>query len=396
VIVASSFLALVVGAVLGLLGGGGSILMLPVLVYVAGLSTSEGVTMSLLVVGTTSAAALIPHARARRIDWKVGLSFGVAGTAGALLGGFVSPHLPGGLLLAGFGALMVTTAVAMLRAGRGGPRPRSTLRVPLVLVNGGGVGFIAGLVGAGGGFLVVPALVLFGGLSVRVAIGTSLLVISMQSIAGFLTHLRDGSINAELALFVTLAAVSGSVLGARFSGRVSQLQLRRAFAWLVLALGSFMMIRESPGAIREGSIKEMTTWVAPLAGGTVIGLAGALLWLFNGRISGISGIAGGLSTAKRGERSWRVAFLLGLLTGGAALYRVFPEAFGVSASSLAMTVLAGALVGAGTTLANGCTSGHGVCGVSRLSRRSIVATVTFVGTGAISAYLFHHLSGAST
>jgi uncharacterized membrane protein YedE/YeeE len=119
----------------------------------------------------------------------------------------------------------------------------------------------------------------------------------------------------------------------------------------------------------------------------MIGGAGALLWLLAGRIAGVSGIVGGIFSARVDGRRWRVGFLLGLVVGGGVIARLAPAAFEPSTASLPLAVVAGALVGVGTTLANGCTSGHGVCGTSRLSKRSIVATATFMAAGMIAVYL---------
>lgn len=138
--------------------------------------------------------------------------------------------------------------------------------------------------------------------------------------------------------------------------------------------------------------------VPALAGGALIGLSASLLLMLNGRVAGISGIVGGLmgSDRKTGEASWRLAFVIGLLAGGVALYMVRPQSFdgGPTVSPL-LIALAGLFVGVGTTLGNGCTSGHGVCGMSRLSKRSIVATCVFMATGMLVTFLVRHVAGAS-
>ncbi len=138
----------------------------------------------------------------------------------------------------------------------------------------------------------------------------------------------------------------------------------------------------------------MTSIVIPLLGGVLIGIAASLLLLFNGRIAGISGIAGGLLTAPPGDRPWRLAFLGGLLVGGAALAVFLPSTIGPPVvSGVGLTVAAGLLVGFGTRLANGCTSGHGVCGIGRGSVRSIAATVTFMVAGALTVFVVRHVVG---
>lgn len=129
-----------------------------------------------------------------------------------------------------------------------------------------------------------------------------------------------------------------------------------------------------------------------LLGGALIGLSASLLLLTHGKIAGISGLLGGLFVPGTGDRAFRLWFLAGLLVAGAALAVVLPSAFGPSPSTpLWLVVLAGLLVGYGTRLGNGCTSGHGVCGVSRLSVRSIVATLTFVAVGMATTFVVRHL-----
>jgi uncharacterized membrane protein YedE/YeeE len=129
-----------------------------------------------------------------------------------------------------------------------------------------------------------------------------------------------------------------------------------------------------------------------LGGGALIGVAASILWAFNGRIAGISGIVGGLLAPLRGDWGWRAWFVSGLLLGGLGAAVVSPERFDLSGvPALPFVALAGVLVGVGTRLGNGCTSGHGVCGTSRLSKRSIAATLTFMVTGAITVFVARNL-----
>jgi len=201
-----ALLAVLVGVTLGLLGGGGSILMVPLLVYVAGVPTGRAITTSLFVVGVTSLAALLPHLRRGTVQWRTGLVFGAAAMAGAFAGCLVSGHLPGPVLLGGFAVMMIATAVAMLRGRRAGAAVVSAHPLARTLLTGVAVGAVAGLVGAGGGFLVVPALALLGGLAMPAAISTSLLVIALQSAAGFTGHLGTTALGA--------AALGAAALGA--------------------------------------------------------------------------------------------------------------------------------------------------------------------------------------
>jgi uncharacterized membrane protein YfcA len=250
-------LAVVVGVVLGLLGGGGSILMVPLLVYVAGLDAKEAIATSLLVVGVTSATGAIAHARAVRVQWRTGVIFGGAGMVGAYVGGRLSAFIAGDVLLGAFAVMMAVTAVAMLRGRRDVDPAKVRDRLPLVRVvlDGAVVGLVTGLVGAGGGFLVVPALALLGGLPMPVAVGTSLVVIAMKSTAGLAGYMSSVSIDWAFAAAVTLAAVVGSLIGGPLAGKVSPDALRRAFGWFVLVMAGFVGLQELP----------VSVWSSPLA-----------------------------------------------------------------------------------------------------------------------------------
>ena len=139
---------------------------------------------------------------------------------------------------------------------------------------------------------------------------------------------------------------------------------------------------------------ENFTPIASLCGGLLIGLSASLLLLCDGKIAGISGVVGGLLSPTQNDTAWRILFVAGLLTGGLLFGRFAPQVFTFSISrSTGALVLAGLLVGFGTQLSNGCTSGHGVCGISRFSTRSIVATVTFMITGIITVYIINHFLG---
>ena len=137
-----------------------------------------------------------------------------------------------------------------------------------------------------------------------------------------------------------------------------------------------------------------TPW-SSLLGGALIGVSASMLLLLNGRVAGISGIVGGLVRPRAGETSWRAMFVVGLLVGGLLLYVLRPASFGVGAVSLPLSIVAGLFVGFGTRLGSGCTSGHGVCGISRFSGRSIAATVTFMATGAVATFVVQHLIGGT-
>lgn len=261
-------LAVFIGVSLGLLGGGGSILAVPLLVYVVGMDAKEAIATSLLVVGATSAVALIPHARAGRVRWRTGLVFGAAGMVGAYAGGRVAEFIPGTVLLVAFALMMLATAVAMIRGRRAPSTPAHTeLPVGRVLLDGVVVGLVTGLVGAGGGFLIVPALVLLGGMPMSAAVGTSLLVIAMKSFAGLAGYLASVEIDWPVALAITGAAVVGSLLGSRLSGLVPPDTLRKAFGWFVVVMGVVVLVQQVPSEVTASG----WFWAAILGVALVVG-----------------------------------------------------------------------------------------------------------------------------
>lgn len=263
-------LAVVVGLSLGMLGGGGSILTVPLLVYVAGVDAKVAIAASLFVVGVTSLTGMLSHARQGRVMWRTGLIFGLAGMVGAYGAGLVGGRLPGNVLLVAFALMMVATSVAMLRGRKTPATSHQTsdgqLPIKRIIIDGLVVGVVTGLVGAGGGFLVVPALVLLGGLPMSVAVGTSLLVIAMKSFAGLAGYLTSVELPWGLVLGVTAAAVVGSLIGGRLAGKVPEARLRQAFGWFVLVMGVFVLSQQGPA------------WTAPVAIG--LGLAFAVCWRF--------------------------------------------------------------------------------------------------------------------
>jgi uncharacterized membrane protein YfcA/rhodanese-related sulfurtransferase len=255
-------LAAVVGVLLGLLGGGGSILMVPLLMYVGGMETRGAIATSLLVIGASSAVALLPHAVAGRVRWRVGAIFAAAGVVGAHLGGRVARIVPEALLLGGFGVMMVFTALALYRCRRCDDQPAEPLsgaaasKVRLLL-QGFGVGALTGLVGVGGGFLIVPALTLFAGVPTRVAAGTSLMVISLNSLSGFTGHAAELEADPRLLLALVVACAIGSLGGSLLANRAPQRLLRRGFAVVVMAVAVFgflgpTLIAQTPG-VKKGA-----------------------------------------------------------------------------------------------------------------------------------------------
>jgi len=238
-------LSLLIGVSLGLLGGGGSILTVPIMIYALGVGEKSAIASSLLVVGATSAVAVIAHARAGNVVWRVALIFAGAGMAGAFLGGKVAKFLPASLLLVIFAVIMFATAFFMWRGRKATPGVPAAvakpLPIPTILLEGLIVGLVTGLVGAGGGFLVVPALALLGGLPMQKAVGSSLVVIALKSFAGFAGYASHVTIDWELTGIVTAAAIVGSFGGAALAKKVPQEQLRKGFAVFVLVMAVFLL-----------------------------------------------------------------------------------------------------------------------------------------------------------
>jgi uncharacterized protein len=243
--------ALVIGLSLGLLGSGGSILTVPVLVYLVQEPQKLAIAESLAIVGGISLIGALPYARKKMIHWKSVVWFGIPGVAGTYLGAYFSQWLSGAMQLLLFALIMLAAAYTMWRAKN--PRA-STNKHPhwKILLEGLAIGIITGLVGVGGGFLIIPALVLLGGLSMRLAVGTSLLIIAMKSFVGFLKYvevLSGYQVNWSLiALFVGLGAV-GSFTGSFLSQKLPQQLLRKLFAVVLVALGIFILYQNVPGIL---------------------------------------------------------------------------------------------------------------------------------------------------
>ena len=242
-------LALLIGLVLGLLGGGGSILTVPVLVYLLDVPPKEAIATSLVVVGGAATVASLQHALGGRVRWRTGLLFSAAGMAGAVGGGFAADWFPGTVLLVLFALMMVATGVTMLvgRRSAGPPRSGADAAWWVLVLEGLAVGGFTGLVGAGGGFLVVPALALFGGLTMQEAVGTSLLVIALKSGAGFLGHAAHVDIDWAMAGTFTLATILGTLVGSSLSARVPAASLRKGFAVFVLVMAGVVLFQEISG-----------------------------------------------------------------------------------------------------------------------------------------------------
>lgn len=259
-------IGLVVGITLGALGGGGSILTVPALVYLLGLDPRSATTGSLIIVGITTLIGMLPHLRADRIRLGQGTVFGLLGVGGAFAGSLLSTSVPPNVLLAAFAALMLVVSAVMTRrrraaarnetAGRSQVEARTTPMVSLrpfrcdcravgvLLLTATAVGLLTGFFGVGGGFVVVPALVLALRLPMPVAVGTSLVVITVNSASALLSRLgQDVTLDWGVIASFTAAAVLGSLLGARITTRVKPTRLSLAFTVLLVLVALYTAAR---------------------------------------------------------------------------------------------------------------------------------------------------------
>ena len=222
-IAASIALSAMIGVLLGLLGGGGSTLTVPMLTFVTGLA----------------ARTAIAHARAGRVQWRPAVLLGVTGMAGAYIGGRIATHIPEQFTMIVFAGIMITSAVALLRDRAKHTVTAEEFDLPIVkaVVLGFLVGAVSGVTGAAGGFLLVAALTLVCGMTISVAVGTSLVVIAMHCFAALAGRLDGQHIDWQLAAMVTVASVIGSLIGARLTTVIEPSGLRTAFGVLALVMG---------------------------------------------------------------------------------------------------------------------------------------------------------------
>ena len=237
-------LAALIGLSLGLLGGGGSILTVPIFVYVLGIGAKEAIAMSLAVVGATSLFGAASHWRSGNVNVRVALIFGVWAMAGTYLGARLAVFFSGAAQLALFAVVMLLAAVFMFRPPRLTAEPDATpkpMSLALIVVEGIAVGVLTGLVGVGGGFLIVPALVLLGKVPMKQAVGTSLLVIAMKSAAGFVGYLGQVEVDWLFMGMFSAVAIAGILIGTWLVRFVPQHALQRAFAVFLLVMGGFIL-----------------------------------------------------------------------------------------------------------------------------------------------------------
>ena len=243
-------LGLVIGLALGMLGGGGSILVLPVLAYVLGQSAQEAATASLVIVTLAAVAGSAGQARNENVCWRHAALFIAAALPCIVAGTVVGDAVSGRLLLGSFGAVMLIAAYATARKHAGGgatpgssTRPCPAVRPRWDIGFGAVVGFLTGFMGIGGGFVVVPVLAIALGFPIRSAIGTSLAIITATGVLGAVVHFAAGrTIDIEITAAMTVAMAIGALVGARTGGSLSEVALARAFATLVAAVGAYVVV----------------------------------------------------------------------------------------------------------------------------------------------------------
>ena len=251
-------LAGLIGLSLGLIGGGGSILAVPILIYVMGVAPKAAIATSLIIVGIVSLIGVLPHWLQGNVNLKTAVIFAPAAMIGAYLGARLAafPFITETFQLICFGLVMVIASVLMIRkGGQSSQKPEAFaaqksnlssrhqshwLAIPL---EGLGVGILTGFVGVGGGFAIIPALVLLGSIPMKEAIGTSLLIIAFKSVTGFLGYLSQVELDWNLVIFFTLAASLGTFVGAYSTRFIDAKNLQKGFGYFVLAVAMFVLIK---------------------------------------------------------------------------------------------------------------------------------------------------------
>jgi len=231
-----------VGLTLGLLGGGGSILTVPALVYLVGQSPQAAITTSLAIVGINSLLGAYFHHRNGALKWRVALFFGGSGMLFSYLSAGLSKDFPPFLLMTSFAVLMLVVGILMIvRHPSTNDDPSKPHRLWPILTSGAGIGLLTGVLGVGGGFLIVPALVMFVGMPMYQAIGTSLIIISANSIAGLLGHMGGVPVDLLMTFIFVLAGLVGTFSGARLAYHLPAQRLRFIFACFIITLACFML-----------------------------------------------------------------------------------------------------------------------------------------------------------
>lgn len=247
-----------VGIILGLLGGGGSILSIPILVYLFAIEPVQASAYSLFIVGVTSFTGAISKYKEHLVNLKTGVLFGIPSIIAIFCTRkWILPGIPDTLFTYGefvmtkrllmlgiFAVLMIPASIPLIRGRNNFVSDNQKFRVFLVIVEGSLIGLLTGLVGAGGGFLIVPALVFLTGLPFKTAVGTSLFIISINSLLGFTGDLLNYRMDWPFLLTITALAIVGIFIGNLLSDQISSGKLRKGFGWMTLLMGCFILVRE--------------------------------------------------------------------------------------------------------------------------------------------------------
>jgi uncharacterized protein len=251
--------AIAIGLSLGLFGSGGSILTVPVLIYLFGQDEKIAIAGSLAIVGSIALIGALPYLYKRQIDWRSVLFFGVPGMIGTYGGAWIAQYVSGILQLSIFAGVMLMAAVFMLKP----PKLKTAnlaseeafqRSLAKIIIDGLLVGILTGFVGVGGGFLIVPALVLLGGLTMKQAVGTSLLIIAMKSYSGFYKYLdvldqQNLVLDWKIIISVSVIGIIGSFLGSYFGGKISQDKLKKGFGYFLILMGIWILYKNLPKLI---------------------------------------------------------------------------------------------------------------------------------------------------
>ncbi len=243
--------AIAIGLSLGLLGSGGSIITVPVLVYLLGQDEKIAIAGSLFVVGTIALAGSLQYVRLGLVDWRSVFVFGVPGMVGTYLGAMVAAFVPGIVQLAFFALVMLLASYMMLRPVKLTDEVHAPRETWKIATDGLFVGVITGLVGVGGGFLIVPALVLLGGLAIHTAVATSLVIIALKSFSGFYKYMdvldqQNLDLDWNTLLLVTGLGIAGSFAGAKIARRMPQENLKKGFGLFLVVMGIYILARSVP------------------------------------------------------------------------------------------------------------------------------------------------------
>lgn len=251
ILIVGHLLAIGIGLSLGLIGGGGSILAVPVLVYIMGIGTKEAIAMSLAIVGSVSLLGILPHWRRGNVNFKTFAIFTPTAMLGAYFGARLAsfPGITDTIQMMTFGAIALLASILMISRSSHVPKAvepsvaKDNSRWWLIPLGGLGVGVITGFVGVGGGFAIVPVLVLLGGIPIKEAIGTSLLIITFNSIAGIIGYLGQVPINWSLTFSMTIAASLGTLGGAYLNQFIDGKRLQKFFGFFVLGIATVVLLQ---------------------------------------------------------------------------------------------------------------------------------------------------------